>query len=70
MTPAQNQHGSDNNYTNVFERAFDGHMNAIPLIKGIGSKEAAEMAFQAANEYESTAEERKLIAEKLNQYSN
>ena len=51
MTPSQNQHGTDRDYQNVFERAFDGHMDPMPLIQGINTWNAAWTAQQAAKKY-------------------
>ena len=69
MTPSENQHGSDSDYNNVFERAFAGHMDsAMPLITGIGSEEAALKAHRAAHEYDASKAEKEAIAEKLKQY--
>jgi len=59
---------SKSDYENIFERAFDGHIDPAPLLNGIGSKEAALRAHRAAHEYGGTIPEKERIADLLRRY--
>lgn len=61
---------SKSDYQNVFERAFDGHMDPGPLIKGIGSEKAARKALGAANKYDASTETKEQIVKKIQRFKH
>lgn len=60
--------GSGSNYQNLYERAFDGKIDPEPILRGIGSKEAALRAHRAAHKFDAKTEHKEQIAEILRQY--
>jgi len=59
---------NDSDYSNVFERAFAGHIDPAPLLNGIGSREAALRAHRAAHKYGGSKNEKERIANILRRY--
>lgn len=52
----------------AWERAFQGHVDLEPLLKGIDSHEQALKAHRKAHRYDASAETKERIAEQLAEY--
>jgi len=55
---------------NIYEKAFAGKVDPMPILNGIGGKDGALMAREAAVKYDADEEYHRKIAEILRVYSD